>query len=200
SKLPVEDVLQRFPETRLVADPLPVSFRNVSSSAIGFEEWLELRALLHQLAREDPNIQGFVIGHGTGSLEETAYFLNLTLNIAQPTVLVGSQRPVSALSSDAGMNLVAALRVAGSPDARGKGVLVVLNDEIHAARDVIKTSTYRLQTFRSLDFGAIGHVDGDAVRFYRSPLRRRAPDTAVASMEKLALPRVDIVYSYAGAD
>ena len=200
SKLPIEDVLQRFPETRLFADPLPVSFRNVSSSAIGFEEWRELRALLHRLAQEEPDIQGFVIGHGTGSLEETAYFLNLTLNIAQPTVLVGSQRPVSALSSDAGMNLVAALRVAGSPDARGKGVLVVLNDEIHAARDVIKTSTYRLQTFRSLDFGAIGQVDGDGVRFYRTPLRRHAPDTEFASIEKLALPRVDIVYSYAGAD
>jgi len=200
SKLPIEDVLQRFPETRLVADPLPISFRSVSSSAIGFEEWLELRTLLHQRSKQDPEIQGFVIGHGTGSLEETAYFLNLTLNIAQPAVLVGAQRPLSALSSDAGMNLVSALRVAGSPDARGKGVLVVLNDEIHAARDVIKTSTYRLQTFRSLDFGAIGHVDGDAVRFYRSPLRRHAPDTEFASMEKLALPRVDIVYSYAGAD
>ena len=98
------------------------------------------------------------------------------------------------------MNLVSALRVAGNPDARGKGVLVALNDEIHAARDVIKTSTYRLQTFRSLDFGAIGHVDGDGVHFYRSPLRRYAPDTEFASLEKLALPRVDIVYSYAGAD
>src|SRR5438132_1263110 len=161
SKLPIEDVLQRFPETRLVADPLPISFRNVSSSAIGFEEWLELRALLHQRAKQDPEIQGFVIGHGTGSLEETAYFLNLTLNIAQPAVLVGAQRPLSALSSDAGMNLVSALRVAGSPDARGKGVLVVLNDEIHSARDVIKTSTYRLQTFRSLDFGAMSIVAGD---------------------------------------
>ena len=160
SKLPIEDVLQRFPETRLVADPLPISFRSVSSSAIGFEEWLELRTFLHQRSKQDPEIQGFVIGHGTGSLEETAYFLNLTLNIAQPAVLAGAQRPLSALSSDAGMNLVSALRVAGSPDARGKGVLVVLNDEIHAARDVIKTSTYRLQTFRSLDFGAIGHVDG----------------------------------------
>ena len=200
SKLPIEDVLQRFPETRLVADPLPISFRSVSSSAIGFEEWLELRALLHQRAKEDREIHGFVITHGTGSLEETAYFLNLTLNIAQPTILVGAQRPLSALSSDAGMNLVSALRVAGNPDARGMGVLVVLNDEIHAARDVIKTSTYRLQTFRSLDFGAIGHVDGDGVRFYRSALRRHAPDTEFASMEKLVLPRVDIVYSYAGAD
>lgn len=200
SKLPIEALLQRFPETRLVADPVPVSFRSVSSSAIGSQEWIELRALLHRLAREDSEIQGFVIAHGTGSLEETACFLNLTLNIAHPVVLVGAQRPVSALSSDAGMNLVAALRVAGSPDAGGKGVLVVLNDEIHAARDVIKVSTYRLHTFRSPDFGVLGHVDGDSVRFYRSPLRRHAPDTEFASTEKWSLPRVDIMYSYAGAD
>src|SRR5437870_2150267 len=200
SKLPIEDVLQRFPETRLVADTVSISFRSVSSSAIGFEECCELRALLHQRAKQDPEIQGFVIAHGTGSLEETAYFLNLTLNIAQPTVLVGSQRPVSALSSDAGMNLVAALRVAGSPDARGKGVLVVLNDEIHAARDVVKTSTYRLQTFRSVDFGALGHADGDGVHFYRSPSRKHMPDTPFAVLDLGALPRVDIVYSYAGAD
>ena len=86
-------------------------------------------------------------------------------------VLVGAQRPASALGTDAGMNLVNALRVAGSPEARGKGVLVVLNDEIHAARDVVKTSTYRVQTFRSLDFGALGHVDGDGVHFYRAPLK-----------------------------
>jgi L-asparaginase len=200
SKLPIDVLLARFPEARLVADPVPISFRSVSSSAIGSQEWLELRALLHRVASEDSGISGFVIAHGTGSLEETAYFLNLTLNISQPVVLVGAQRPVSALSSDAGMNLVAALRVAGSEDARGKGVLVVLNDEIHAARDVIKTSTYRLQTFRSSDFGALGHVDGDAVVFYRSPLRRHAPDTEFASVENLGWRRVDIVYSYAGAD
>jgi L-asparaginase len=115
-------------------------------------------------------------------------------------VLVGAQRPASALGSDAGMNLVNALRVAGSLGARGKGVLVVLNDEIHAARDVVKISTYRLQTFRSLDFGALGHVDGDGVHFYRSPSRAHVPDTQFAALELGALPRVDIVYSYAGAD
>jgi L-asparaginase len=115
-------------------------------------------------------------------------------------VLVGAQRPASALGSDAGMNLVNALRVAGSMEARGKGVLVVLNDEIHAARDVVKTSTYRLQTFRSLDFGALGHVDGDGAHFYRSPSRTHMPDTQFAVSDLGALPRVDIVYSYAGAD
>jgi L-asparaginase len=200
-KLSCAELLDRFPETRLVADPLPVTFRQVGSTAIGPEEWLELRALIHRIAAEDPGIAGFVIPHGTATLEETAFFLNLTLGVAQPVVLVGAQRPASALGTDAGMNLVNALRVAGSPGARGKGVLVVLNDEIHPARDVVKTATYRVQTFRSLDYGALGHVDGDGPHFYRAPIGMHVPDTPFARRDLAApLPRVDIVYSYAGAD
>jgi L-asparaginase len=199
-KLTCEALLDRFPETRLVADPIPVTFRQVGSTEIGPREWGELRALIHRIARDDQAVAGFVIPHGTATLEETGFFLNLTLAVAQPVVLVGAQRPASALGSDAGMNLVNALRVAGSPEARGKGVLAVLNDEIHAARDVVKTSTYRLQTFRSLDFGALGHVDGDGVHFYRAPTRPRMPDTQFAASDLTALPRVEIVYSYAGAD
>lgn len=199
-KLTTEALLDRFPETRQVADPVPVTFRQVGSTAIGPMDWLELRALIHKIARDDRGIAGFVIPHGTATLEETAFFLNLTLGVAQPVVLVGAQRPASALGTDAGMNLVNALRVAGSEAARGKGVLVVLNDEIHPARDVVKTSTYRVQTFRSLDFGALGHADGDGVRFYRAPLQAHMPDTPFAARGLAALPRVDIIYSYAGAD
>jgi len=199
-KLSCEALLDRFPETRLVADPIALTFRQVGSTEIGPNEWIELRTTIHRIAGDDPAVAGFVIPHGTATLEETAFFLNLTLAVAQPVVLVGAQRPASALGSDAGMNLVNALRVAGSPEARGKGVLVVLNDEIHAARDVVKTSTYRLQTFRSFDFGALGHVDGDGVHFYRSPSRKHMPDTQFAASNLGALPRVEIVYSYAGAD
>jgi L-asparaginase len=199
-KLGCDALLERFPETRLVANPAPVTFRQVGSTEIGPQEWIELRALIHRIAREDPVVAGFVIPHGTATLEETGFFLNLTLAVAHPVVLVGAQRPASALGTDAGMNLVNALRVAGSTEARGKGVLAVLNDEIHAARDVVKTSTYRLQTFRSFDFGALGHVDGDGVHFYRSPTRQHMPDTPFAASNIGALPRVDIIYSYAGAD
>ena len=133
-------------------------------------------------------------------MEETAFFLNLTLGVTQPVVLVGAQRPASALGTDAGTNLVNALQVAGCPEARGLGVLVVLNNEIHPARDVVKTSTYRVQTFRSLDYGPLGHVDGDGPHFYRAPLKAHMPDTPFAAAEITALPRVDIIYSYAGAD
>jgi L-asparaginase len=199
-KLSCEALLERFPETRLVADPVPVTFRQVGSTEIGPKEWVELRATIHRIARDDPVVAGFVVPHGTATLEETAFFLNLTLAVAQPVVVVGAQRPASALGSDAGMNLVSALRVAGASEAAGKGVLAVLNDEIHAARDVVKTSTYRLQTFRSFDFGALGHVDGDGVHFYRAPLRAHMPDTPFAALELTHMPRVDVVYSYAGAD
>src|SRR5205814_3458207 len=199
-KLSCEALLDRFPETRLVAEPLPVTFRQVGSTAIGPADWLELRTLIHRLAGEDPAIAGFVIPHGTATLEETAFFLNLTLGVAQPVVLVGAQRPASALGTDAGTNLVNALQVAGSPEARGLGVLVVMNNEIHPARDVVKTSTYRVQTFRSLDYGTLGHVDGDGPHFYRAPLKAHTPDTPFARREIASLPRVDVIYSYAGAD
>src|SRR6202140_2823886 len=194
-KLSCEALLERFPETRLVVEPVPITFRQVGSTAIGPADWLELRGLIHRLAADDPAIAGFVIPHGTATLEETAFFLNLTLGVSQPVVLVGAQRPASALGTDAGTNLVNALQVAGAPEARGLGVLVVLNNEIHAARDVVKTSTYRVQTFRSFDFGALGQVDGDAVHFYRIPSRPRMPDTAFAGLDLTALPRIDIVYS-----
>src|SRR5215471_3757645 len=199
-KLSCEALLERFPEARLVADPVPVTFRQVGSTEIGPSEWVELRALIHRISRDDPAVAGFVIPHGTATLEETAFFLNLTLAVTQPVVLVGAQRPASALGTDAGMNLVNALRVASSSEARGKGVLAVLNDEIHTARDVVKTSTYRLQTFRSFDFGALGHVDGDGVHFYRSPTRPHMPNSQFAASDLGVLPRVDIIYSYAGAD
>lgn len=195
-----EEILARFPETALVADVVPVHYRNVPSPRIAFPEWRDLVALCDRLVAEHADLAGIVIGHGTATLEETAYALSLTLKVPVPVVLVGSQRPASALSTDAGLNLVNALRVAGSPAARGLGVLVVLNDEIQAAREVTKTSTLRMQTFRTPDFGVLGHADGDAVAFYRRPLRRCYPDTEFDIRGVAALPRVDIALTYAGAD
>jgi L-asparaginase len=195
-----EEILAKWPVVHQVADVFPVKYRNIPSTGIDFGDWKALVSLCHRLPGEIEGLDGIVIGHGTATLEETAYFLNLTLKTELPVVLVGAQRPSSALSSDAGMNLVNAIRVAASPEARGMGVLVVLNDEIHAAREVTKTATLRLQTFRTPDFGVLGHADGDAVVFYRQPVRRRAPDTEFDVETLDALPRVDIAYSHAGAD
>ncbi len=200
NRLEADELVARFPECALVADVMPVRYAALPSTALGPREWLDLVALIHKTAAANPDLAGFVVTHGTATLEETAYFLHLTLKIKQPVVVVGAQRPPTALSTDAGMNLVGAIRVAGNPASRAKGVMVCLNDEIQSARDVTKTSTYRLQTFRSPDFGALGHVDGDGVFFYRSPTRRHAPDTEFDVAGLKDLPRVDIILSYAGAD
>jgi len=200
-KLSIEELLARIPEVAEVAEVMAVPFRSIGSTNITPADWFELRATLHRLAREQPTLHGFVIVHGTATLEETAFFLNLTLAIEQTVVLVGAQRPFSALSSDGPMNLLNAVRVAKAPQSRGRGVLVVLNDEIHASRDVVKTSTLRLNTFRSADAGALGVIDADGIHYYRRADRPHAPHTDFADLpDALALPRVDIVYSYAGAD
>ena len=167
--LDVNGLLARIPEAALVADVVPVPFRAIPSTHVAWPEGKELLGLCHKLAAEDPQLAGIVITHGTASLEETAYFLSLTLKISIPVVLVGAQRPASALSGDGPMNIVNAIRVAADPGARGLGALVLLNDEIQAARDVTKTSTLRMQTFRTADFGVLGHADGDMIAWYRKP-------------------------------
>jgi len=196
----VNEFLAQVPEASQVADVVPILFKAIPSTEMGPPIWLELNALLHQVVAEHPQLDGIVVTHGTASLEETAYFLNLTLKIDLPVVLVGAQRPASGLSTDANINLVNAIRVAGHPSARGLGVLAVLNDEIHAAREVTKTSTLRMHTFRSPDFGCLGHADCDRVEFYRRPLRTVAPATEFDVRGLASLPRVDIVISYGGAD
>jgi L-asparaginase len=141
-----------------------------------------------------------VVLHGTATLEETAYFLHLCLKTEKPVVLTGSQRPLSALSSDASLNLVNAIRVAGSPESYGMGVLVCLNDEIHAAREVTKAATSRLDAFRTPDFGMLGEVNGAGVNFYRRTIRRGCPDTEFSVGMLDGIPRVDIAYSYVSED
>ena len=169
---------------------------NVGSPDITFDDWLALAGRIDAIFRDDPDAAGVVITHGTNTLEETAYFLNLTVRHDRPVVLVGAQRPATAISADGPLNLLNAVRTATSPEARGKGVLVVLNDEINAARDVTKTSTYRLETFRSRDLGFLGYVDGDRVTFYRQPTRRHTAESEFDLAGVAAFPRVDIVYSY----
>ncbi|MGE0719742.1 MAG: asparaginase [Alphaproteobacteria bacterium] len=196
-KLDPAGLLARFPEVAGLGDIIPVAWKAVGSMDIGPAEWLELVQLIEALPGRHPGLDGIVVTHGTATLEETAYFLHLTLKLDIPVVLVGAQRPASALGTDAGPNLLNAVRTAGSPVARGLGVLVVLNDEIHAAREVTKTSTLRLQTFRSPDFGLVGHADADRIAIERRPARRRGVFDIAG---RTSLPRVDIVPSYAGAD
>ena len=198
--LSIDELLARTPELGRVADVTPITYRVLQSPAVGPRDWIALVERIDDLVAERPRLDGIVITHGTATLEETAYFLNLTLKVEIPVVLVGAQRPATAVSGDGPLNLVNAVRTAGSPRARGMGVMIVLNDEIQAAREGTKTSTLRMQTFRSPDFGALGHADADDVVFYRAPVRRHAPDTEFDVRGLDDLPRVDIVHAYAGAD
>lgn len=198
SKLAPQEVLAGVPEAVKVANAIPVAFRSVGSSSFGPAEWAELRTLVESVAKD---ADGVVILHGTATLEETAYFLNLTLHVSIPVVIVGAQRPLNTLSSDAAINLISALRVAGDTRMANLGVLVVFNDLIHAARDVVKTSNYRLQSFASPEHGPLGHIEGDGIHLGRIPSRRHSPNTAFLNWSSAdSLPRVDAIYSCAGND
>ncbi|MEA2622490.1 MAG: L-asparaginase [Chloroflexota bacterium] len=194
------ELLEQLPELAQVADVEEVPFRRIPSQAITFQDWIDLVRLIESIFAED-KADGVVITHGTNTLEETAYFLHLTLKTDKPVVLVGSMRPSSGLSADGYLNVLNAVRVAGDPQSAGMGVLVVLNDTIHSARDVTKTATYRVETFQGRDLGPLGYADNDGrVLYYHRPLRPHTTETEFNVDSLGDLPRVDIVVSYVGAD
>ncbi|MGP4806371.1 asparaginase [Agrobacterium cavarae] len=172
----------------------PINFRQIDSTAITNHDWAELAEACLKLC-DDPGIAGIVIGHGTASLEETAWALSLVLSVKKPVILTGSMRPLTGISTDAHANLAAAVRAASDP--RLAGVYVVINDEIHTSRSVSKTHTLRLGAFQSPWIGPIGYLDGPNVRLARSEQR-----SALRFNHRLLkdLPRVDIAYSHIGAD
>jgi L-asparaginase len=200
-RLSVEEMLARIPEASQVAAVTAEDLLRVGSSSVGPAEWLQLAERIDALLGGAQPPQGVVITHGTATLEETAYFLHLTVKSERPVVLTGAMRPPSALATDADLNLVDAIRLAACPDAAGRGVLTVLNSEIQSARDVTKTNAFRVNTFGSRDFGCLGYVDADGqVLFYRNVTRPHTGATPFDVRGRRTLPRVDIVYAYAGAD
>jgi L-asparaginase len=191
-----QELVNAVPEIKAVADVKVEQIVNVSSTDITIENWLALANRINTIFQSDAHVAGVVVTHGTNTLEETAYFLNLTVKDDRPVVLVGSMRPASAISADGPLNLLNAVRTAIAADARGKGVLVVLNDEINNARDVTKTNTYRVETFRAPELGLLGYVDADQVTFYRASTRRHTTRSEFDVSRLTQLPQVDILYSY----
>lgn len=178
-------------------------FAAVPSTAVDETFWRRLRREVLDVVAADPGIAGIVVTHGTATLEETAYLLHLTLPTDVPVVLVGAQRPPTALGSDAPLNLRSAVLVAASPQARGHGVLVAFDDRVLSARDVVKTSNGSLDTFRARDHGALGDIDPyGGVWFYRKQLRTHTVDSEFAAVfdDLPPWPRVEIVPVWAGAD
>ena len=201
TQITVPEILAHFPEIGQTADMVPFDFKVVESTDLSPNDWRELAEKVHEVDQNSDAIDGIVITHGTASLEETAYFLHLTVKTDLPVVVIGSQRPSSGFGTDAGSNLLAAVRTAASSEARGLGVVTLLNEEIQCARDVTKGSTLRLEAFRTPDLGMLGYADPDGtIAIYRKPAR---PHTAATEFELSKITdfsRVDIVASYAGAD
>lgn len=197
--LTIQQSLERIPEVMSVAQITSEDLISVGSTAIGAPEWVRLAARINDLLQGP--VDGVVVTHGTATLEETAYFLHLTVKSSKPVVVTGAMRPPTAISTDADLNLLDAVRVAASPQAAGLGVLTILNNEIQCARDVTKANTFRVETFKPNELGFLGYSDSDGqVVLYRAPLRKHTVSTPFQVDSSTVLPRVDIVYSYAGSD
>ena len=199
-RLTAEELVTSIPGLDRYVRPEVEQFSNISSGALTLKQWLDLSRRINALFKEDPDLSGVVVTSGTDTLEETAYFLDLTVRIEKPVVVVGSMRNPSTLGYEGAANLLEAFRVAASPDSRGKGVLVVLNDEINTAREVTKTDALRLNTFQSRGYGVLGVVDADRVVFYRTLLKRHTAHSEFDVSALQRLPRVDVVMVYQGAD
>lgn len=194
------ELVARVPELASIAEVKEIPFRRLTSQSITDRDLFDLVALIHRLF-DDDEADGVVITHGTNTLEESAYFLHLCLKRSKPVVIIGSMRPSSALSADGYLNLLNGVRVAAAPEAAGLGVLVVLNDTIHSARDVTKTATYRVETFQGRDLGPLGYADNDGrVLIYHRPVRRHTTETEFDISGLDVLPRVDVVVTHLGAD
>jgi len=189
------DLVKAVPGLDKVARVEVEQIANIGSNDMTPEIWRRLSNRANELLAKD-GISGVVVTHGTDTLEETAYFLDLTVTSSKPVIVVGAQRAASYFDSDGPRNLLNAVRVAASPEAAGKGTLVVMNGQINAAREVTKTNTIEAETFRTLEFGALGVADLGAVSFYRAPLRRQT----ITLSDQQTLGRVEIVSQYAGAD
>jgi L-asparaginase type II len=193
-------LVRGIPELAKVATIRVDEVLRVPSSQMTPADWLRLAKRINAELAAAPRLRGVVVTHGTDTMEETAFFLNLTVRDARPVVVVGSMRGGDEVSADGPANILNGVRVAMSESAKGQGVLVVLNEDIAAARDVLKTDNRRVDTFRSPERGYLGAADPDTVIFFRRTVQPHttASEFDVARME--ALPAVEIMTDYAGFD
>jgi L-asparaginase len=193
--LSIEEILNEIGPLDAVANITSEQITQIDSADMSHEIWLRLGGRINTLLKQ-PNIDGVVVTHGTDTLEETAYFLNLVVQSDKPVVLVGAMRPSTAISSDGPMNLYNAVILATSSSARGKGVLVALNDTINSSRDVTKTNTALQDTFKAPELGYLGYIVDGHPHFYRMPTRQHTYRTDFKIEGITELPQVDIIYGH----
>jgi L-asparaginase len=197
----IEALVAAVPQLTALADLDVEQVVAIGSQDMDEDVWGKLAGRV-QASLDDPGIDGVVVTHGTDTMEETAYFLNLVVNSSKPVVLVGAMRPATAISADGPMNLFNAIAVAAHPDVVDRGVLVVANDEIHFAREVTKTNTTQVGTFRATHRGLAGLVNAGRLHLYGKPVRNHTTRSAFASATTTTakFPLVVIVYAHAGMD
>ena len=193
-QLGADALLAAVPQLEHLARLSAEQLFNIDSKDMTPQHWLVLSRRVQALV-DDPAVDGVVITHGTDTLAETAYFLSLTVRTDKPIALVGSMRPGTALSADGALNLVNAVSVAASKDARGKGVLVTMNDEINTARDVNKDINIQTSAFKS-QWGPLGMVVEGKNYWFRAPVKRHTTQSEFDIDSITSLPQVDIVYAY----
>ncbi|ANE35928.1 asparaginase II [Campylobacter iguaniorum] len=193
--LTVDKLISAVPQISQIATIKGEQISNIGSQEMNNEVWLKLGKRINELLSSG-QADGVVITHGTDTMEETAYFLNLVIKSNKPVVMVGAMRNSDSLSSDGPLNLYNAVSVAVSKEAVSKGVLVVMNDEIHAAREVTKTNTTAVDTFKSPNTGKIGNVIYGNAKFYMQPTRKHTKNSEFDISKINSLPRVDIIFSH----
>jgi L-asparaginase len=192
-QLAIGTLIAAVPQLKDIANVTGEQVMNIPSQNMNDAAWIKLAKRLQELERSDA-VSGIVVTHGTDTLEETSFFVALTVDAAKPIVFTGSMRPATAISADGPMNLYNAVAVAGSSQAKPCGVLIVFNDQIHAARNVYKTNTTRLDAFQSVDRGPVGTVDTGHVNIF--DCAQSQPKGPIDTID--SLPKVEIVYAYAG--
>ena len=197
--LGVQAIIDSVPGLDKLANLSSEQLFNIGSPNITANHWLILAKRINELSASGA-IDGFVVTHGTDTLEETAYFLHLTVKTDKPVVVVGSMRPATALSADGPMNLYQAVALARSDEAIGRGVMVVLSDGIYSARDVTKVHTFMPDAFSGRDFGLLGHMRGNIPIFYHRNLSPHTTKTPFDVSNLTELPRVGIAYSHTDTD
>jgi L-asparaginase type II len=198
-KKSVNEVVSLIPHVQEHAAVETEQFSNVGSPSITPGHWLGLARRINALFNERPDLAGVVVTHGTSRLEETASFLYLTVKSEKPVVVVGAQRPPTGISADGPINLLSAIRVAATPQSKGKGVTVVMDDRIMSARDATKIYA-RNGGFETAEMGTLGVVTAGGVEFFYEPAKKHTSATEFDISGIEALPRVGVSYSYAGAE
>ncbi len=190
----VEDLISAVPQMKELADITGEQVVNIGSQDMNDEVWLKLGKRVNEVLK---TADAVVITHGTDTMEETSYFLNLVVKSDKPVVLVGSMRPATGISADGPMNLYNAMAVAADPNAKGRGVLVVINDTVHAARNVVKVNTSNVEAFRSPNRGPAAIVNTGKITWLETPSGRRGAKSEFSIDGVTSLPRVDIIYAHA---